>query len=67
MFKIANLKTIKKGFIKCLGPDGEFYAEVLTVLTIGGSWYWPNADTLFTKVNEDLYKVKGKFAKDYIR
>lgn len=68
MFKIVNLETLKKALIKCLGQDGEKISIILDkVLPVNGEWYWPNAETLFTKVKADLYKVKGNFAKDYLR
>ena len=66
--KTVNYKTLKKALIKCLGPDGEKYATILDkVLPVNGEWFWPNAETLFTKVKADYYKVKGNFAEDYLR
>lgn len=68
MFKIVNYETLRKALIKCLGPEGEKISIILDkCLSVNGEWLWPNAETLFTKVNKDLYKVKGKFAKDYLR
>lgn len=68
MFKIVNFETLRKALIKCLGSDGEKIATILDkVLSVNGEWLWPNANTLFTKVSNDLYKVKGNFAKDYLR
>lgn len=68
MLKTVNYETLKKALIKCLGQDGEKISIILDkCLSVNGEWYWPNAETLFTKVNNDLYKVKGNFAKDYLR
>ena len=66
--KTVNYETLKKALIKCLGPDGEKYATILDkVLPVNGEWLWPNAETLFTKVKVDYYKVQGNFAEDYLR
>lgn len=68
MFKIVNYETLRKALNKCLGSEGEKMAIILDkVLKVNGEWFWPNANTLFTKVNKDLYKVKGRFVKDYLR
>ena len=66
--KTVNYETLKKALIKCLGYEGEKIAAILDkVLTVNGEWLWPNAETLFTKVKDDYYKVQGKFAKDYLK
>ena len=65
--KTVNFETLRKALIKCLGPDGEKYARILDkVLPIDGEWIWPNAETLFTKVKADYYRVKGNFVEDYL-
>ena len=66
--KTVNYETLKKALIKCLGSDGEKIATILDkVLSVNGEWFWPNAETLFTKVKVDYYKVQGNFAEDYLR
>ena len=66
--KTVNYVTLKKALIKCLGSDGEKIARILDkVLSVNGEWIWPNASTIFTKVNTNLYKVQGNFAEDYLR
>ena len=66
--KTVNYETLRKALIKCLGTEGEKYARILDkLLPINGEWFWPNAETLFTKVKADYYRVKGNFVEDYLR
>ena len=66
--KTVSFETLRKALIKCLGPDGDKYARILDkVLPINGEWLWPNAESVFTKVKADYYRVKGNFVEDYLR
>ena len=66
--KTVNFETLRKALIKCLGSEGEKISMILDkLLCVNGTWIWPNAETVFTKVKADYYRVKGNFVEDYLR
>lgn len=65
MYKTVDYLNLDHALSRCIGPKEA--KKMIAVINNIGKLTWPQANTTFIKVNDNLYKVQGRFAKDYLR